>query len=68
MHLLACMLARIFKREQAVSVWSELIDERKRLLQSAVTESEVAFQMSDLTAARIEISRGQLDEWDGSAR
>ena len=68
MHLLACMLARIWTREQAVPIWSELIDERKRFLQSVVAESEAAFKISDLTAARIEISRSQLDEWDGSAR
>jgi hypothetical protein len=68
MHLLACMLARIWTREQAVPIWSELIDQRKQFLKSVVTETEAGFKISDLTAARIEISRSQLDEWNGSAR
>lgn len=68
MHLLACMLARIWSREEAVPIWSELVEQRKLSLQKAVNASDVGFQISDLAASRIEVSRGQLDEWDASAR
>ncbi|OTB13474.1 hypothetical protein K445DRAFT_44822, partial [Daldinia sp. EC12] len=68
MHLLACMLARIWTREQAVSIWSELVEYRKNLLQKTIEGCEAGFNVSDLTASRIEISRDQLDAWDASAR
>lgn len=68
MHLLACMLARIWRREEAVSIWSELAQERKMHLQATVGSSDASFKMSDLAASRIELTRSQLDEWDSSAR
>ncbi|KAK3379613.1 hypothetical protein B0T24DRAFT_675376 [Lasiosphaeria ovina] len=67
-HLLACLLARIWRREEAVPIWCELVEQRKALLQSMQPESDNAVRMSDLTASRIDISRSQLDEWDASAR
>lgn len=68
MHLLACMLARIWTREEAVSIWSELVEHRKDFLQRTIEGSEAGFKVSDLAASRIEISRVQLDAWDASAR
>lgn len=62
------MLARIWAREEAVSIWSELLEQRKIRLQKLVTESDMGFKVSDLTASRIEISRARLDDWDASAR
>lgn len=68
-HLLACMLARIWRREEAVSIWCDLVKERKTYLQTTVGEKcDTPFPVSDLMAARIEIERSQLDEWDASAR
>ncbi|KAK8137232.1 hypothetical protein PG984_005172, partial [Apiospora sp. TS-2023a] len=52
----------------AVSIWSELVDARKALLEEQIAASESTYNVSDLTASRIEISRDQLDAWDGSAR
>jgi hypothetical protein len=68
MHLLACMLARIWRREEAVSLWSELVDQRKSRLRDIVSRDGGVFKVSELAASRIEISRNQLDEWDASAR
>lgn len=68
MHLLACMLARIWSREEAVSIWSELVEYRKVFLQRTIEDYETGFRVSDLAASRIEISRAQLDAWDASAR
>ena len=65
-HLLACLLARIWRREEAVSLWCELVEQRKAVLQSAQSDNSVS--MSDLTASRVDISRRHLDEWDSSAR
>lgn len=67
-HLLACMLARIWRREEAISVWSELVEQRKAHLRTQIANCEHEFKTSDLTASRLEISRAQLDSWDASAR
>ncbi|KAK7996440.1 nucleolar complex-associated protein [Apiospora arundinis] len=67
-HLLACMLARIWRRDEAVSIWSELVDARKVRLEEHIAASEFECSLSDLTASRIDISRAQLDAWDASAR
>jgi hypothetical protein len=67
MHLLACMLARIFERTRAISIWSELVQKRKEILNDRVTTSTV-FHTSELVASTIRIERNQLDAWDASAR
>lgn len=65
-HLLACMLARIWKPSEAISLWSELVAARKCKLEQLLRNDE--FQLSDVTTARIEITRDQLTAWDSSAR
>ncbi|KAF2015051.1 hypothetical protein BU24DRAFT_410730 [Aaosphaeria arxii CBS 175.79] len=65
-HLLACMLARIWKQKEAISIWNELVEQRKELLrQKTLGES---FQISEAVASRIDIPRSQLAAWDASAR
>lgn len=66
MHLLACMLASIWKRNEAIAIWSELVEQRKKLLLERTTES--SFQLSEAIASRITVDRGQLADWDASAR
>jgi hypothetical protein len=68
MHLLACMLARIWKREEAIAIWTEFVQQRKVHLQSAITECDGPLKISDLAASHIELTRTELDEWDASAR
>jgi hypothetical protein len=65
-HLLACMLARIWKAPQAIAIWEELVERRKGILQDRFNRE--AFHINDATAARITVDREQLAEWDGSAR
>ena len=65
-HLLACLLARMWSSPEATSIWSELVAERKALLQARLQEQE--FPMSMVTASQIEIERHKLIEWEGSAR
>jgi len=65
-HLLGCMIARIWKAAEAVSIWTELVAGRKAQLLQRLEKDE--FQMSDAASARIEITRDQLAAWDNSAR
>jgi hypothetical protein len=66
MHLLACMLARIWSGPQATAIWTELVTTRKMLLQKRLEGDQ--FRMEEVSAARIHLSRDQLAEWDASAR
>jgi hypothetical protein len=68
MHLLACMLARIWKREEAIAIWTEFVQQRKLHLQSGITECDGPLKISDLAASHIVLTRTELDEWDASAR
>lgn len=68
LHLLACMLARIWTRELAIPIWTELVEQRKAILHTSMTQIDGPLQVSDLAASRIELSRRELDEWDSSAR
>jgi hypothetical protein len=65
-HLLSCMLARIWSSAEAISIWTELVASRKDQLRRRLENDE--FQMSDATSTRIEITRDQLAAWDNSAR
>lgn len=65
-HLLACILARVWSSPEAVSIWSELIATRKSILQERLRGND--FSMNTVTAAQIDLSRDKLAEWDSSAR
>lgn len=65
-HLLACMLARIWPAPEAISIWDELITARRELLQKRLLEQE--FHITTVAAAHLEIIRDKLAEWDSSAR
>lgn len=67
LHLLACLLARIWAANEAASIWTELVKERRARLHDQI-ESGSSFHASSLYASRMEISRTQLTEWDASAR
>lgn len=66
MHLLGCMLARIWEMPEATSILSEMVAARKAVLKRR-TESDL-FNISDVAAAEIVLSREQLAAWDTSAR
>jgi hypothetical protein len=62
-HLLACMLARILKTAEAISVWVELVEHRKQQINDSAMES-----IATLMASKQSFSRQQLASWDASAR
>ena len=65
-HLLACILARVWSGAQAVSIWSELISGRKAQLEERLKGDQ--FHVGHLMASRIDIGLQKLAEWDASAR
>ena len=65
MHLLACLLARAWNGPEAISIWSEIIQTRKAVLQARTLES---VRTSAATASLIDVDRDKLSEWDASAR
>ena len=65
-HLLACMLARIWSPSEAVGIWEQILEERKKEL-STWDESQI-IPIRILATGQIELSRDQLAEWDASAR
>lgn len=70
-HLLACMLARIFTDIEATSVWVEFVETRRlRILEEE--RDDVYRGGGDLgiamVAAQQEFSRAELANWDASAR
>lgn len=65
-HLLACMLARVWSAAEATAIWEELIEHRKTEL--AATEFTDPSGITLLTASRIEVTRDQISRWDASAR
>jgi hypothetical protein len=68
-HLLACMLARIWNGPQAISIWHELVTKRREDIQrQSATAAYPSKYDSDVLAAKQEISREVLAGWDASAR
>lgn len=65
-HLLACMLARIWSASEATGIWEQILVARKRELLE-LSESG-AIHLQSLAAAQLSLSREQLADWDASAR
>lgn len=65
-HLLACMLARVWSPAEAVSIWEELVAERKKAL--VPDKDAESIPARDVVAAQLAIDQAQLAEWDASAR
>jgi len=67
-HLLSCMLARVFEAPEAISIWVELVKEQRHNISKRLEDGEsLPFSLA-AAAAQQEISRTQLAEWDSSAR
>ncbi|KAL8720042.1 MAG: hypothetical protein Q9225_003035 [Loekoesia sp. 1 TL-2023] len=66
-HLLACLLARIWDGPEAISIWMEIVSKRKEEVVVGFDETDIA-HLATLSAARQEFPRGQIAEWDASAR
>ena len=68
-HLLACMLARMWNESEAISVWMELIATRKTSIMSENdTAGDNPANIATLFAAKQDFSRQQIASWDASAR
>ncbi|KAL4861298.1 hypothetical protein BDV12DRAFT_208160 [Aspergillus spectabilis] len=69
MHLLACMLARIWSPQEATAIWVELVEHRRQTIkaQASGSESMTGHLISQLAAVH-EIDRSTLEGWDASAR
>lgn len=65
-HLLACMLARVWTGPEATAIWVELVAERQQKLSTAYPQAN--FDPSQVAAAQVLLSREQLSRWDASAR
>lgn len=66
-HLLACLLARMWDGPEATAIWAEIVQRRKELIRLEMDENSIT-EMTTLAAARQDITRAQLAEWDASAR
>ncbi|KAH6951192.1 hypothetical protein BKA56DRAFT_505601, partial [Ilyonectria sp. MPI-CAGE-AT-0026] len=62
-HLLACLLARVWKSHEAISLWVEIVERRKQEILATTTTGDAS-----LMAAQQAISRQQLANWDASSR
>lgn len=60
-HLLACMLARLWEGREATSIWVELVSERKRELEN-VQQTEPGYDACWM-ASQMSLSREQLAGW-----
>ncbi|KAH8670391.1 hypothetical protein BGZ60DRAFT_407344 [Tricladium varicosporioides] len=68
-HLLACMLARMFSSPEAISIWVELVNKRKAQIQTSHDEAVYQHEHDNtLAAAMQEIPRADIGAWDNSAR
>ncbi|KAK8069992.1 hypothetical protein PG994_006608 [Apiospora phragmitis] len=69
-HLLACMLARTFSDPtKAVSVWAELVHERKQEIMAFNAQSNLSMpEIAALNAASQQVTREELRLWDAGAR
>ena len=67
LHLLAYMLARIWKSHEATSIWVELVDRRKQEINDTYNNTNVV-ETAAMMAAWQEFSRKQLAALDASAR
>lgn len=68
MHLLACMLARIWSPQEATSIWKDLVRQRQEIIKKQAQAAEIADSYWALSATAHEIDRSSLASWDASAR
>ncbi|KAL9631380.1 MAG: hypothetical protein Q9204_004250, partial [Flavoplaca sp. TL-2023a] len=66
-HLLACMLARIWDAPEATSIWVEIVKRRKEEVIAEFDGTDIA-HLATLSAAQQDLPRAQIAEWDDSAR
>ncbi|KAA6406556.1 MAG: hypothetical protein FRX48_09611 [Lasallia pustulata] len=65
-HLLACMLAKMWEGSEATSIWVEIVKRRKEEVIAGFERDNFA-NMATFAAARQDLTRTQMAEWDASA-
>ncbi|KAL9074075.1 MAG: hypothetical protein Q9161_002484 [Pseudevernia consocians] len=66
-YLLACLLARAWDAKEAISIWVELVEQRRKVIGEEF-KSNYAVSESSLNSIRQNILREDLARWDASAR
>ena len=66
-YLLACLLARAWDAKEAISIWVELVEHRRKAIEEEFISNH-AVSESSLNSVRQDISRQDLARWDASAR
>ncbi|KAM5354121.1 hypothetical protein ACJ41O_000771 [Fusarium nematophilum] len=66
-HLLSCLLARIWKSHEAISLWVELAERRKQEILSNLKDGSPT-ELAGAMAAQQIITQDHLAAWDASAR
>ncbi|KAF7881369.1 uncharacterized protein EAF01_011880 [Botrytis porri] len=68
-HLLACMIARMFTGPQAISLWMALIEKRKEEIGEGIANTTDQMKaIAAACAAQQEVRREEIADWDSSAR
>ena len=66
-HLLACLLAKMWDGPEATAIWVEIVQRRKDVIRVELDATNIV-HMATLAAAQQDITQAQLAEWDASAR
>lgn len=66
-HLLACILARIWESGEATAIWDEIVSAQKQMILAKCNEGG-SVDMVSWVVAKQQISRKELRDWDASAR
>ncbi|KAL3435919.1 hypothetical protein BDV09DRAFT_184702 [Aspergillus tetrazonus] len=66
-HLLACILARIWESGEATAIWDEIVSTQKQMILAKCNEGG-SVDMVSWVVAKQQISRKELRDWDASAR
>ena len=66
-HLLACLLARLWTGSEETSLWTEIVQRRRQEIAARFDHGET-IDFPTLSVARQEFTRVQLADWDASAR
>jgi hypothetical protein len=68
MHLLACMLARIWSAQEATAIWAEIIDTRRQKIKVNAPENSKASSLFAQHAAIYDVEWSTIQNWDANAR
>ncbi|KAL3494132.1 hypothetical protein BJX62DRAFT_234503 [Aspergillus germanicus] len=68
MHLLACMLARIWSAQEATAILAEIIDSRRQKIKDNAPENSKASNFFAQHAAIYDVEWFTIQSWDASAR